>query len=48
MCDQVVELTVARHGQSVANVAFTEAHTTGLLNAGVTGPDADVELSPLG
>jgi broad specificity phosphatase PhoE len=48
VCDQVAELTVARHGQSVANVAFAAAHTAGRLNAGVTGPDADVELSPLG
>jgi broad specificity phosphatase PhoE len=46
--DQVAELTVARHGQSVANVAFAAAQTAGRLEAGVTGPDAGVELSPLG
>ena len=48
MGDQVAELTVARHGQSVANVAFAAAQTAGIRDCGVTGPDADVELSPLG
>lgn len=48
MGDRVAELTIARHGQSVANVAFAAAQTAGLLDCGVTGPDADVELSPLG
>jgi probable phosphoglycerate mutase len=46
--DRVAQLTVARHGQSTANVAFTAAQTAGLLDCGVTGRDADVELSPLG
>jgi len=46
--DQVAELAVARHGQSMANVAFAAAQTAGLLDCGVTGPDSDVELSPLG
>jgi broad specificity phosphatase PhoE len=32
----------------MANVAFAAAQTAGLLDSGVTGPDADVELSPLG
>jgi probable phosphoglycerate mutase len=44
----VAELTIARHGQSAANVAFAAAHAAGLHDCGVTGPDADVELSPLG
>jgi probable phosphoglycerate mutase len=49
MADGVVaELTVVRHGQSVANVAFTAADAAGLLDAGVSGRDADVELTPLG
>jgi broad specificity phosphatase PhoE len=48
MLDQVAELTVARHGQSMANVAFAAARSAGLVDAGVTGPDADIELSPLG
>ena len=48
MRDQVAELTVARHGQSVANVAFAAAQTAGRLEAGVPGTDAGVELSPLG
>ena len=48
MSDQVAELTVVRHGQSIANVAFAAAQTAGLLDSGVTGRDAEVELSPLG
>jgi probable phosphoglycerate mutase len=39
---------VVRHGESMANVAFAAAQTAVLLDAGMTGPDADVELSPLG
>jgi probable phosphoglycerate mutase len=46
--DRVAEITVARHGQSMANVAFMAAQSNRLLASGVTGPDADVELSPLG
>jgi broad specificity phosphatase PhoE len=46
--DQVTELTVVRHGQSVANVAFAAAQFSGQLDCGVSGPDAAVELSPLG
>jgi broad specificity phosphatase PhoE len=46
--DQVAELTVARHGQSMANVAFTAAQMAERLDCAVSGPDADVELSPLG
>jgi broad specificity phosphatase PhoE len=46
--DQLAELTVARHGQSAANVAFTAAQAAGRIDAGVSGRDADVELSPLG
>ena len=48
MRDRVAEITVARHGQSMANVAFAAAQPAGLLDCGVTGPDADIELSPLG
>jgi probable phosphoglycerate mutase len=46
--NQVAELTVARHGQSMANVAFAAAQSAGRRDSGVTGLDADVELSPLG
>jgi broad specificity phosphatase PhoE len=45
---QLAELTVVRHGQSVANVALAAAQAAGLLESGVTGRDADIELSPLG
>ena len=44
----VSELVLVRHGQSVANVAFPAADARGLLDAGVTGPDRDVELTDLG
>ncbi|CAJ58853.1 MULTISPECIES: histidine phosphatase family protein [Frankia] len=44
----VAELTAVRHGQSVANVAFPAARAAGRLDAGVSGRDADVELTPLG
>ncbi|WP_328341946.1 histidine phosphatase family protein [Micromonospora sp. NBC_00421] len=46
--DTVAELTVVRHGQSLANVAFAEAHTRGVAAHGLTGRDADIDLSPLG
>ncbi|WP_372517751.1 histidine phosphatase family protein [Frankia tisae] len=44
----VAELTAVRHGQSVANVAFVAAREAGRIDAGVTGRDADVELTALG
>ncbi len=44
----VAELTAVRHGQSVANVAFVAARAAGRIDAGVTGRDADVELTALG
>ncbi|MGK5440438.1 histidine phosphatase family protein [Micromonospora sp. URMC 105] len=46
--DTVAELTLIRHGQSLANVAFADAHARGLAEHGLTGRDADIELSPLG
>ncbi|MGL5866308.1 MAG: histidine phosphatase family protein [Dermatophilaceae bacterium] len=46
--DIIGDLVVVRHGQSTANVAFAQAAATGLLDAGVTGRDVDVELSTLG
>jgi 2,3-bisphosphoglycerate-dependent phosphoglycerate mutase len=45
---QLAELIVVRHGQSAANVAFAEAEAARLLDSGVAGRDADVELSLLG
>ncbi|MER7007275.1 histidine phosphatase family protein [Dactylosporangium sp. NPDC000555] len=48
MGDLVAALTVIRHGQSTANVAFAAAEAAGLLESGVAGRDADVELSALG
>jgi 2,3-bisphosphoglycerate-dependent phosphoglycerate mutase len=44
----VSELILIRHGQSMANVAFPEADAAGLLASGLTGPDADVELTDTG
>ncbi len=41
-------LTVVRHGQSEANAAFAAAEAAGLLDSGITGPDADVALTALG
>ena len=41
----LAELTVIRHGESVANAAVA---APGALEYGIAGPDADVELSPLG
>ncbi|MEV4756030.1 histidine phosphatase family protein [Micromonospora sp. NPDC049559] len=46
--DTVAELTIVRHGQSTANAAFADAQARGLADHGVTGRDADIELSPLG
>ncbi|MGC4807840.1 histidine phosphatase family protein [Micromonospora sp. DT233] len=44
----VAQLTIVRHGQSAANVAFADAHARGVAEHGLTGRDADVALSPLG
>lgn len=41
-------LLLVRHGQSLANLAFTEAEAAGRLDAAVPLPDAAVDLSPLG
>ncbi|MGA5300560.1 histidine phosphatase family protein [Nucisporomicrobium flavum] len=46
--DIVAELTLIRHGQSTSNVAFPEADAGGLADSGLTGRDADVELTDLG
>jgi broad specificity phosphatase PhoE len=44
----IAELMAVRHGQSRANVAFPAADAAGALDAGLTGRDADVELTALG
>jgi probable phosphoglycerate mutase len=44
----VSELILIRHGQSEANVAFPKADAAGLLESGLTGRDADVELTGVG
>src|SRR5690349_16105089 len=44
----VAELVLIRHGQSTSNVAFPRADAEGLLESGLTGRDADVELTGLG
>ena len=44
----VAELILIRHGQSAANVAFPRADKQGLLESGLSGRDADVELTELG
>jgi broad specificity phosphatase PhoE len=44
----VAELVLIRHGQSTSNVAFPRADAEGLLESGLTGRDADVELTELG
>jgi broad specificity phosphatase PhoE len=44
----VGELLLIRHGQSTSNVAFPRADADGLLESGLTGRDADVELTELG
>ena len=44
----VSELILVRHGESASNVAFPAADAKGLLDSGLTGRDADVELTELG
>jgi broad specificity phosphatase PhoE len=44
----VAELILVRHGQSVANAAFAAANAAGLMEAEVSGRDAEVPLTPLG
>jgi len=44
----VGELILVRHGQSLANVAFPAADARGLLEAEVSGRDAEVPLTPVG
>lgn len=44
----VADLVVLRHGESMANVALPAADAAGLLEADITGRDADVPLSPAG
>ncbi|NMO57113.1 histidine phosphatase family protein [Actinoplanes sp. TBRC 11911] len=44
----VAELVLVRHGQSLANVAFPAADARGLLEAEVSGRDAEVPLTALG
>ncbi|KUL24796.1 histidine phosphatase family protein [Actinoplanes awajinensis] len=41
----VAELVLIRHGQSLANVAFPAADAQQLLEAAVSGPDAEVPLT---
>jgi probable phosphoglycerate mutase len=44
----VAELVLVRHGQSLANVVFPAADARGLLEAEISGRDAEVPLTPLG
>ncbi|MBW6433984.1 histidine phosphatase family protein [Actinoplanes hulinensis] len=44
----VAELILVRHGQSLANVAFIAANAEGLLEAAVSGRDAEVPLTETG
>ncbi|MBU2665834.1 histidine phosphatase family protein [Actinoplanes bogorensis] len=44
----VAELVLVRHGQSLANVAFPAADARGLLEAEVSGRDAEVPLTERG
>jgi probable phosphoglycerate mutase len=44
----VAELILVRHGQSLANVAFPAADAEGLMEAVVSGRDAEVPLTPAG
>jgi broad specificity phosphatase PhoE len=44
----VAELVLVRHGQSLANVAFPAADARGLLEAEISGRDAEVPLTPVG
>ena len=46
--DIVAELTLIRHGQSTANVAFPQADAAGRTDSGLTSRDADVELTDAG
>ncbi|MEO3924775.1 histidine phosphatase family protein [Micromonosporaceae bacterium B7E4] len=43
-----LHLTVLRHGQSTANVAFAVAEAAGHGETGLVGRDRDIALSPLG
>ncbi|GAB2589143.1 phosphoglycerate mutase [Paractinoplanes abujensis] len=44
----VAELVLVRHGQSLANVAFPAADAEGLLEAEISGRDAEVPLTEFG
>src|SRR4051794_5677185 len=44
----VAELVLIRHGQSASNVAFPQADAAGLVDSGLSGRDADVELTDRG
>jgi broad specificity phosphatase PhoE len=44
----VAELILVRHGQSLSNVAFPAADSRGLLEAEISGRDADVPLTEFG
>src|SRR3954469_14302974 len=44
----VAELILVRHGQSLSNVAFPAADAKRLLEAEISGRDADVPLTELG
>lgn len=44
----VAELILVRHGQSLSNVAFPAADAAGLLEAEVSGSDAEVPLTDIG
>jgi probable phosphoglycerate mutase len=44
----VAELILVRHGQSLANVAFPAADAAGLLEAEISGRDAEVPLTETG
>jgi 2,3-bisphosphoglycerate-dependent phosphoglycerate mutase len=44
----VAELILVRHGLSASNVAFPAVDARGLLESGLTGRDADVELTDTG
>src|SRR4051812_214012 len=48
MTDMLADLIAVRHGQSWANVLFPAADAAGALDSGLTGRDADVELTGLG
>jgi len=44
----VAELILIRHGESASNVAFPLANERGLVDSGLSGRDADVELTEWG